>query len=345
VNPEVPKELDTITLKAISKDADIRYESARAFKQALLTVAPSLPPEQITEALGKSVTKKTIPERKISIWERIVQQSYYLEAAFLGVTSSVITYYYLQKNTFYPSNLKLLIILLPLILTFLSNRLTLWTLVLIFSLPLIKISVVQALIFFILLAFYAALFNELKPVYGILPFLVFILVPFRATLAFPLLIGLFIKTSYSPLIAGMGCLFFEIFQLKTIKESALLWPFNLPNKFLPYPGLSPKDTLFQAALKLISPFSKEPVLLVQIAVWGLSALALGFVGRFFLKQWQGSLAGLVSATILLWASYAWLLPLFNLPGAQVEVPLLLSFFLSALIYALYQLIRETLEKL
>lgn len=346
VNPEVPKELDTITLKAISKDADVRYESARAFQQALLAVTPAVPLEQVTEPLGKSVTRKAAGAKRISVWERIVQQLFYLELAFQGIIASGITYFYLRESTFYPPRLKLILILLPLISTFLSQRLTLWVLVLMFSLPLIKISVIQALIFFVVLAFYATLFNELKPVYGVLPFLVFILFPFKASLAFPLIIGLFLKPSYSPLVAGMGCLFLEI---EIVKNHSLLWPFDLPNKFLSYPGLSPKDSLFQAFLKLVSPFLQEPVLLAQTAIWSLSALILSylsrFLSRFFFKKWQGDLVSLISATLLLWISYRWLFPFFNLPEAKIEVPLLLGLASSALIYAFYQSIKGILEKI
>lgn len=342
INPEVPKELDTITLKAISKDADVRYESARTFKQALSAVAPAIPLEEVTEALGKSVSKKISPVKKLSIWERINQQSSYLEMALLGVISSWATYYYLKGSSFYPPRFKLLIILLPILATFLSERLTLWLLAILFSLPFIKVSIVQALIFFLIFAFYAMLFNEFKPVYGALPFLVFFLVSIKAPFAFPLVIALFLRPSYSPLVAGMGCIFLE---LEIIKTRSTLWPFLIPNKFLSYPHLNPNDTLFQAITKLFSPFLKEPVLLVQAIIWGFSALVLGFISKFFLKKWQGDTVGLISAAFLLWISYAWLFPLFNLPKAKIEIPLLFGFVLSGLIYASYHFIKGILEKL
>ncbi len=345
INPEVPKELDTITLKAISKDADVRYESARAFKQALSAVTPAIPLEEVTEALGKSVSKKEVPVKKFSIWERISQQSSYLEIALLGVISSWITYYYLyylEGDSFYPPRFKLLIILLPLIVTFLSERLTLWVLAIFFTLPFIKVSIVQALIFFLIFIFYAMLFNEFKPVYGALPFLVFLLSPIKALFAFPLVVALFLRPSYSPLVAGMGCLFLE---LEIIKTRPTLWPFMIPNKFLSYPHLNSDDTLFQAITKLFLPFLKEPVLLAQIIIWGLSALVLGFISKFFLKKWQGDAVGLISAAIFLWISYAWLFPLFSLPKAKIEIPLLIGVVLSGLIYAFYHFVKGILERL
>ncbi len=341
VNPEVPKELDTITLKAISKDADVRYESARAFKQALSTIKPAIPLEEVTQVLGKAVSKKTTPIKKPSIWEKIVNQSSYLEMALLGVISSLAIYYYLKENSFYPPRFKLLIILLPFLVTFLSERLTLWTLAILISLPFVKLSVVQALIYFIIFAFYAMLFNEFKPVYGALPFLVFLLDSIKAPFAFPLMVALFLSPSYSTLVAVSGGIFFEI---SVIKSRLKLWPFEISNKFLPYPNLKQNDTLFQAIAKLFSPFLKEPALLIQPVIWGLAALVLGFVSKLFLKKWQGDLVGLGLASVLLWISYAWLFPLFSLPKAKVETPLLISVALSASIYAFYQFIKEFLER-
>jgi serine/threonine protein kinase len=316
INKEVSPEMDTIVLKAIAKDVDIRYQFAEEMMRALQPFHPQTASEEITKPLAKIKKKEEISVK--SWWEKNKRA---LEALLLGMGFSIITFLS-SIRLFYPSKIKPFLPLIPLLAAFLSPRFAIWSWAIIFSIPFFFFSVPLGLIVLVLLSVFALVFGEYKPAYALWPFVAILLGKIKFAFSFPFLIGLFVLPSSTFLVAFMGSIFWEVY--------------NFPLKFALSPlkmrlilRMKESESIYRVGIRLVQPFIEKPHLLIEPFLWGVAALIFPFVLRYFNQKWLGRLTALIIAFLFLGFSHT-LIPFYHVPPAKAWSAIFISLFLPLL---------------
>ncbi len=327
VNPKVPPELDTIVLKSLAKDVDVRYQSAEEMRRALLPFHPEITPEEITKSLGR--IKKTAKEVPSESW--LEKKRPVLETVLLGIGFAIITFFSTTRLP-YPPKIKLFLPLIPFLASFLAPRFAIWSWAFIFSIPLFFISVPLGVIALILLSTFSLLFGEYKPVYALWPFVAILLGKLGVPFAYPLLIGLLVLPTSSFLVAFTGSIFWEVFNspLKLIFS-----PFKIP--FLS--PIKESGSVYQVAMTLVKPFLDRPHLLIEPFLWGIAAAIFPVILRYFENKWWGRFVALLAAFLFLGFAYT-LIPLFPPTPGRIWGKLFISLILPLLAIAALEIYQR-----
>lgn len=326
LNKEVPPQLDTLILKTIAKDPDIRFQTAVEMRKALEDLSPQGDLENIAEPLGKIIPKTIREAEKRDFKTFFLEHKKDFEKIAVGLGLSFIAWQFTSRIDFYPRNLALALSALPLIVSLASPRLPIWIWMIIIVIPTFKASAIFGIVFTILVGTYCLFFSEYKPLYVLWPFLVFILGK-NFYLAFPLLTGLLLLPSLVFLMSCLGAVFWELIVLSRFSH---LLPTLLPNNFQGYPKLREIETIYEGGRSLVKPFVAQPFLIAQIILWGTAAAIIPLAERFISKKWQARLVGTTIASFLLVVGYKLIFPLLGLPSAPV-VKEVVTGFLVALI--------------
>jgi serine/threonine protein kinase len=317
INKEVPPEMDTVVLKAIAKDIDIRYQSAEEMLRALSPFHPQMASEEITKPLGEIKKKEKIPAK--SWWEK---NKATIEAVLLGAGFSLITLFS-SLRLFYPPQIKPFLPLIPLLAAFISPRFAIWSWAIIFSIPFFFLSVPLGLIVLVLLSIFALAFGEYKPAYALWPFVAILLGKIKLLFAFPFLIGLLVLPSSAFLVAFTGALFWEIYTLpikfafSSVKMRLLL-------------QMKESESIYRIGMGLIQPFLQRPHLLIEPFLWGVVALIFPLVLRYTNQKWIGRLIALIIAFLFLGFSHT-LIPFYRIPPAKAWGAIFIPLFLPVLV--------------
>lgn len=313
LNKEVPPKLDTLILKTIAKDPDVRFQTALEMRRALEELSPQGDLESIVEPLGKIAPTKTEGAEKRDFKTFFTEHKRDFEKIAVGLGLSLIAWQFTSRASFYPKNLALALSILPLIASLISARLPIWIWMVIIVLPIFKASVIFGIISTILIGTFCLFFSEYKPLYILWPFLIFILGK-NFYLAFPLLTGLLLLPSLVFLMSSLGAIFWELIVLSRFPH---LLPTLLPNNFQGYPHLKEIETIYDGGRNMVKPFIAQPFLIAQIILWGTAAAIIPLTKRFIAKKWQARLAGMAIALLLLILGYKLIFPLLGLPAAPV----------------------------
>ncbi len=324
LNKEVPAKLDTLILKTIAKDPDVRFQTAVEMRRALEELSPQGDLESVAEPLGKITPVKKEEAEKRGFKTFFIEHKKDFEKIAVGLGLSLIAWQFTSRAGFYPKNLALALSILPLIASLISARLPIWIWMIIIVIPFFKASVIFGIIFTILIGTYCLFFSEYKPLYVLWPFLIFILGK-NLYLAFPLLTGLLLLPSLVFLMSCLGAIFWELLVLSRF---ARLFPTNLENSFQGYPNLREIETIYEGGRNLVAPFIKQPILIAQIILWGTAAAIIPLTERFLPKKWQGRLAGIAIASFLLVIGYKLIFPLLGLPSAPILKEVLTGFLVA-----------------
>lgn len=294
MNSKVPPDLDSIVLKAIAKDPDVRFQTAAEMRIKLEVfqaekVASETLLKEVAEASSAAhpQAEAIVPEKKVEAFpvtlSRLVRRyEDYEKRAAISLTIAVLSWLEFKLFPFYPASLAQLV---PLVLFLVALSFPLpgiWLAALVVLPPLFKYSLGLGFITIPFLAVLLALGQE-DELLSVSPFGAPFFAFLKIGLFFPLLIGLACGPIVAAVLAGLGALVLESFDL--LGPGLTLRYYPLADKYHILAALKTSDTLFSAFKIVVKPLVENPILFVQIGLWSLTALVISGLPLIVLKKY------------------------------------------------------------
>lgn len=337
INSRVPPDLDSLVLKAIAKDPDVRFQSVADMRLKLEVFQAS---KVSSETLLKDVAEssaRTHPEAEptmaepkpeafpVTISRLIRRYEDYEKRAIVAVSIAFLSWWEFSLFPFYPPSIGQLI---PLVLFLIALSFPLpgiWLAALVALPPLFKVSIGLGFIAIPFLAVLLALGQE-DEMFSVTPFAAPLFAFFKIGLFFPLLIGLACSPVVAASLAGLGALMVELFDL--FSPAQTIRYFNPADTYNVLAALKTSDTLYNAFIIIVKPLIKNPVLIVQILLWSFTASLISGLPRLVLKKnpYLARYVALIAGTLFMIFGYT-LLP--GLAAKFIDSPRLVVMFKEA----------------
>jgi serine/threonine protein kinase len=321
--PSVPEALDAVVLKAMAKDPEERFHSAKDFgvalrefqekgasaEKVLTEITKELPEAKPSAAIAEEAGEISSPT-----YRYVKKHEIQIRNTLLGVSLSAFAALGLFRLPFYPLVVSLLLLgAIPLI-SFYIPKIALGLALGAFLPPLFAISFVHGFLALILLGMYYYYFRERDVYAGVAPLFAVLFAMLRLDFLYVILVGLLFQPAITFATGAFGALSAEVLDLAT---SPKLGFSSAINRFPLYPQINPKD-FFGSFKSILQPFFSDYFLIFQAVVWGLAALAVGFPYRNMENKMLARILGVIFGSVVLILGYALSIPLFKMPDSIVN---------------------------
>lgn len=293
INSRVPQDIDSIVLKSIAKDPDVRFQTAAEMRLKLeIFQAEKVTSETLLKDMAETFSaahpepQAIISEKKpealpLTVSRLIRRYEEHEKRAVIAVAVAVLAWWEFALFPFYPASLSQLIPLVLFLVTLSFPLPGIWLSVLVVLPPLFKFSLGLG---FVAIPFFAVLLalGQEEEIFSVsplgAPFFAFL----KIGLFFPLLIGLTCTPVVATILSGLGALTLEFFDLLGPQRS--LRYFSLTDSYQILAALKDSDSLFSAFKIMVKPLVEQPVLIAQIALWSLVSLVISGLPYIVLKR-------------------------------------------------------------
>lgn len=287
INPKVPTGLDNVVMKALSKNPADRYPTAVDMRYKLeRRLKSKLSPQKIVKPLGSLVAEaeeveilptSTWATFKVRLWQFIGEHKEIVKRTVAAAGLAAFSWLALSRLPFYPQALTTLIpaATFPAILLFPQVGIGLAFVLLL--LPILKHSLALGILVALSLIGYWAGLVRKEPTTSLIPLAAPFLARFRLSLSFPLLVGFLSRPLLAALLAGLGCLFAELYQIFSgVRVLGLVEITSTSSLWASLTGTSNPIEILAAILKS---FAENPVYFLQPLLWALAAATVSVIGR------------------------------------------------------------------
>ncbi len=322
INSSIPEALDALILKAMAKDPEGRFHSAkelgaklREFQQEDALAEKVLEP--ITKSISKTETAEVAGQKEeiaSPTYRYVKKHEIQIRNICLGVSLAAFSAYGMVKMDFYPLIVSLTIAASVPFLSFYFPKISLGVALAAFLPPLFAKSFVHGILGLIPAALYYSYFSK-KDIYAaIAPPFALVLGLVRMDFLYVITVGLFFQSAVTFATGAMGALSLEVLDLAA---SPKLRFSSAVNKFPMYPQIDPGD-FFGSLRAILQPFFTDYFLLLQVLLWGLAAFAVSFPYSNVKNKILARMLGVVLGSVVLLVGYALTNPILNTPNTVIN---------------------------
>ncbi|MDI6689289.1 MAG: serine/threonine-protein kinase [Actinomycetota bacterium] len=317
INPEVPRKLDVVVLKALEKDPEARFETATEMRFKLercrtLRVSPQKLLKPLILVAQREEEEEEIPggleQMRERIWSVVGDHA---ESLKRGIASTVLALSFwlaFQKFPFYPGSITLFLPFIILLFTFLTPSVGIASSFALLFPAIIKYSRSLGILFASFSLIYWLAFSHKKPLTSLVPLFIPIAAHLNLGIVYLFLVSLIFSPPLAACLSGLGCLGLEFYDLFT--GQPVLRFTDIPNEYFLFKSL--KGLGLTGVLKqLIAPFLRHPFLIYQVTLWS----GIGFImGAMTIKRrFSSSLLSILVGLALLVVGYTWIPTILNIP--------------------------------
>jgi hypothetical protein len=354
INSSVPKELDAVVLKAIAKDPEERFQSAKELgaklkefqqkdTQAEKVLAPITKSISELKASEVAIVEKGFLEQTISsIYGYVKKHETEIRNLFLGLSLGFFSLFGLVKIAFYPLVVTLIIAGAIPFVAFRFPEIALGGAGVAFLPPLFAKSPVHGFLALIFFGLYYYCFTRRDVHAAVVPLFALVFGLLKLDFLYLILVGLFFRPPIAFATGALGALSIEVSGLVTSLKPGFS---TTVSKLSVYPQINWGDffgslkTIFYWAFgglkTILQPFLTDYFLLLQILLWGVAALAVSFPYRNIKNKILARMSGVAVGSVIIIVSYTLIKPLRNIPGSMIDkvgtkliVPIVIGFLLS-----------------